>query len=145
MSLQTGRELAKLSEPIINPHTLQIIAFFLEGQRLDFTPAVIFIDDIREIGRFGVIIDSVDKIMNPEDVVRLKQILKYDFVLDNLKVITKDHKKLGKVEDYLLDPSNFMVRQLLVKPKLTERFSTTQYTITRQQIEEINNDKIVVK
>ena len=83
--------------------------------------------------------------MNPEDVVRLKQILKYDFVLDNLKVITKDHKKLGKVEDYLLDPSNFMIRQLLVKPKLTERFSTTQYTITRQQIEEINNDKIVVK
>ena len=145
MSLQTGRELARISEPIINPHTLQIIAFFLEGRRLDFSPAVIFASDIREIGRLGAIVDSSDKIINPDDVVRLKQILDYNFSLMNLKVISDDKKRLGRVSEFLLDPSDFMIKQILVKPNLSQRISIAQRTITRQQIQEIDNKKIVVK
>ena len=145
LSLHTGQELARLGEPIINPHTLQVLGFFLEGRRLDFSPAVILTNDIREISRMGAIVDSVDKIAKPDDIVRLKQILDYNFSLINLKVVSDKKKKIGNVEDYLIDLSDFMVKQILVKPRLSNRFSIAGHTITRQQIEELDNDKIVVK
>ena len=47
MSLQTGQPLCKLASPIINPYNLRIVAFYVDGPRLDFSPAVVFTEDIQ--------------------------------------------------------------------------------------------------
>ena len=74
MSLQTGSELARTSREIIDPKNLSIIAYELEGQLLDQRPSLLRIDDVREIGPLGMIIDSTDEIIGIDDVITIKEI-----------------------------------------------------------------------
>ncbi len=145
MSLQTGTELARIGQPIINPHNLKIVAFYVHGPLVDFEPAVLFADDIRELGELGAIVDSTDNIMPPDGLVRLEEVINYGFKLDNIHVVDDRKHKLGRVENYTLDPDTFMVQQLYLKPTLMKQFSLASLTINRSQIVSIDNQKIIVR
>lgn len=145
MSLQTGQPLAVLDAPIVNPENLKIVAFYVSGPLLDFNPAVLFAEDIREFGEVGAIVDSSDNIMSPEGMVRLKQVINSGFELFGINVVEENGRKLGKVENYTLNPENFEIQQLYLKPTLMKSLSIAHLTVSRQQIIEIDNHKIVVK
>lgn len=145
MSLQTGQPLGRLSAPIIDPYTLRIVAFYVEGPRLDFSPAVLFTDDIREFGRLGAIVDSVDNIMSTDGLVRLNEIINYNFTLNRIPVVDNNKRKLGKVNAYVIDPLNFEIRQLQVKPSVFRSLSTAELLVNRSQIIKVEPDKITVK
>ena len=145
MSLQTGQPLGRLSAPIIDPYTLRIVAFYVEGPRLDFSPAVLFTDDIREFGRLGAIVDSVDNIMSTDGLVRLNEIISYNFTLNRILVVDDNKRKLGKVSGYVIDPLNFEIRQLRVRPSVFRSLSTAELLVNRSQIIKVEPDKITVK
>ena len=145
MSLQTGQRLATIGEPIIDPNDLSILAFYVNGQLLDYNPAVLFVSDIREIGNLGAIIDSAENLMNPEGLVRLEQVINYGFKLSGINVVDDNKHKLGNVESYGFDPATAVIQQLYLKPTISKRFLTASLTINRSQIVEIDNQKIVVK
>jgi sporulation protein YlmC with PRC-barrel domain len=145
MSLQTGTELARIDQPIIDPHNLKIMAFYVHGMRLDFEPAILFTDDIRELGNMGAIVDSTDNIMPPDGLVRLQQLIAYNFKLDGIRVIDDHKHKLGRVENYTINPDTFEVQQLYLKPTFSKQFSLASLTIDRSQIINIDNQKIVVR
>ena len=145
MSLQTGQPLCYLSSPIINPYNLHIVAFYVDGPRLDFEPAVVFAEDIREFGPAGAIVDSVDNIMSLDGLVRLQEVINYNFTLDKILVADDQGEKLGRVIDYIIDPLNFEIQQLHVKPGFFKSFSITSLTIGRQQIVKVEPDRITVK
>ena len=145
MSLQTGQPLAKLSAPIVNPHNLKIVAFYVTGPMVDFTPAVLFSEDIREFGEMGAIVDSSDNILSPEGMVRLGEVISYGFTLDGIHVVDEQNHKLGRVENYTLNPEDFMIQQLYLKPTLMKSLAVAHLTINRKQIVAIDNDKITVK
>ena len=145
MSLQTGQPLARLDTPIINPHNLKIVAFYVSGPMVDFTPAVLFSEDIREFGELGAIVDSSDNILSPEGMVRLGEVISYGFVLDGIHVVDEQKHKLGRVENYTLNPDDFMIQQLYLKPTLMKSLSVAHLTVSRDQIVAIDNDKITVR
>ena len=145
MSLQTGQPLGRLATPIIDPYTLRIVAFYVEGPRLDFSPAVLFTDDIREFGRLGAIVDSVDNIMSTDGLVRLNEIISYNFTLNRILVVDDNKRKLGKVSGYVIDPLNFEIRQLQVRPSVFRSLSTAELLVNRSQIIKVEPDKITVK
>ena len=145
MSLQTGQPLARLDTPIINPHNLKIVAFYVSGPMVDFTPAVLFSEDIREFGELGAIVDSSDNILSPEGMVRLGEVISYGFVLDGIHVVDEQKHKLGRVENYTLNPDDFMIQQLYLKPTLMKSLSIAHLTVSRDQIVAIDNDKITVR
>lgn len=97
MSLQTGSELARTSREIINPKNLSIIAYELEGRLLDQHPSLLRIDDVREIGPLGMIIDSTDEIIGIDDVITIKEIYEINFALKDKLVIDE---KIRKSESY---------------------------------------------
>ena len=74
MSLQTGSELARTAREVIDPFTLTVVAYELEGRLLDQSPTLLRIADIREIGGLGMIIDSVDELIAPSDVITIQKI-----------------------------------------------------------------------
>lgn len=145
MSLQTGQPLARLDSPIINPRNLRIVAFYVSGPKVDFKPAVVFTDDIREFGEIGAIVDSSDNVLSPEGMVRLLEVINYNFLLTGLPVSDDHHQKIGKVNSFTVDPVNFMIRQLYVKPTLLQRFLVANVVINRQQIIKIEPKRIIVK
>ena len=145
MSLQTGQPLARLDAAIVDPRNLKIVAFYVSGPMVDFSPAVVFAEDIREFGELGAIVDSSDNILSPDGMVRLGEIIDFRFELDNLWVIDDHRHKLGRVEDYTLDPETFMVQQLYLKPTAMKSIAITNLTVSRAQIIAIDNQKITVK
>lgn len=145
MSLQTGQPLARLDMPIINPHNLKIVAFYVSGPMVDFKPAVLFAEDIREFGEMGAIVDSSDNILSPDGMVRLGEVISYGFVLEGINVVDEKRHRLGRVENYTLNPEDFMIQQLYLKPTLMKSLSVAHLTVSRDQIVAIDNDKITVK
>lgn len=145
MSLQTGQPLAKIDTPIVNPNNLKIVAFYVSGPMVDFSPAVLFAEDIREFCDMGAIVDSSDNIMSPEGMVRLNEVIDYQFQLPGIPVFDENRRKLGKVESYVINPEDLRIQQLYLKPSLAKSLSIAHLTISRDQIIEVDNDKIVVK
>jgi uncharacterized protein YrrD len=145
LSLQTGSELAKTKRVIIDPRKLHIDALRVSGRQLDHVESVLFPEDIREISAMGIIIDSSDKLMSTEGLVRLQEVIDFEFTLDGIRVEDDHHHKLGTVRDYAVDPESFYIQQLYVKPPLVRSLSVTVLTIHRSQVISINNQRIVVK
>ncbi len=145
MSLQTGSELARTNEPIIDPRNLMIAAYQLQGPLLDQDPSLLRIEDIREIGPLGIIIDSVDELITPSDVIKIKEIYEYQFHLLGMRVVDEKKHNIGKVVGYTLEAGNFVIQQLRVKRPLLKSFGDTEFLVHRSQITKITDDEIVVK
>lgn len=145
MSLQTGGKLANTLKPVIDPSTLRILAYEVEGALLSEKPSFVRTDDIREYGRLGMIIDGNDELIGLDDVIRIKNIYELNFSLTGLNVIDEHKRKLGKVDDYTLDTGNFLIQQLNVKRGFLRGITDTGLLVNRSQIIEVNDTTIIVK
>lgn len=145
MSLQTGGRLASTQKPIIDPSNLKIVAFEVEGQLLSERPALLRVDDIREMGRVGMIVNSNDEFIGVHDVIKIEKLYKLGFPLINMVVIDDTKRRLGKVEDYTVDTDSFVIQQLTVQRGFFRGLTDTGLLISRTQIIEINDNEIIVK
>lgn len=145
LSLQTGTELAHTARAIINPHSLSIVAYEVEGPKLDQTPSLLRTDDIRELSNIGIIIDSSDEFVSPDDIIKLSHIYELQFELINKPVIDEKRKKIGKVAEYNLESDGFIIQQLIVRRPLLQSFNDPELIIHRSQIIEITDAAIVIK
>lgn len=145
MGLQTGTKLAQTSSPVIDPANLKIMAYVVEGPLLAEHPSIIRMADVRELSDIGMIIDSNDEFVGVEDVISINRLYDLDFALVGMTVIDEQKNKLGKVEDYSLDASSFVIQQINVKRGMVKSLTDTGLVIHRSQIVEINDDYIIVK
>lgn len=141
MSLQTGSELARSKQPIINPYTLSIIALYVD----DAHSIVLHVDDIREVSTIGYIIDDNDKLMSLENLVRLQEVIDLGFSLIGLPVWDSYGNKLGKVSDYTYDESRFEIQQLFIKQSFFRSISNTSNIVHRRQIISVTTEKVIVE
>jgi len=145
MGLQTGTRLAVTKNPVIDPGNLKIVAYEVEGPLLSERPSFIRIADVRELSDVGMIIDSNDELIGLKDVIAIQKIYELNFRLVGLNVIDEAKRKLGKVENYIIDTDNFSVQQLNVKQGMIKSLTDTELLIHRSQIVEINDYEVIVK
>ena len=144
MGLQTGGELAKTQKAIIDPARLEILAYQLHGPLLGDDATLLRIADVREFSDIGIIVDSSDEFVSPDDIIKLGEIYKLNFHLDGMQVMDEEKTKLGKIVGYTIDTNGFLVQQISVKRPLLKRLNDTELLIHRSQIIEINDNGIVV-
>ena len=149
LSLHVGGQVASIRDAVIDPEDLRILAYTLSGPIIQNDPDVgdiLVTDDIREVNMDGSIIDSTDIFVNREDVIRIDEVMKLNFNLIGLKVVTKAGKKIGKVIDYTFDSQSFMIYQLIVqRPVGFIAINDPQLTINRSQIIEIDDYTVTIK
>lgn len=146
LSLHVGGEIARVTELIMNPNNLKIIAFRVEGPLVrDDVGDILPIESVREFSLHGAIVDSINELIDGEEVVRVRDILKLNFSLTGLKVITKKKVKLGKVSDFILDTSSWQVHQIIVQRPLMKSFLDPELILPRQKIVEVNDYEVIVK
>lgn len=145
MSLQTGAELARTTSPIVDPRKMTIVAFYVEGKLLEASPSVLHVIDIRELSDIGMIIDDSDKLMSTDGLVRLQEIIDYDFELIGVQVVDEQNHKHGKVSDYAIDPESYTIQQIYTEQSLIKSLSNVSNVIHRSQIISVTNERIVVK
>ena len=148
LSLHVGGMIAQTCEAVVDPEDLKIVAYTLEGPLIKNDPEVgdiLDVNDVREMSETGLIVDSSDRFTTRDDVIRFDKIMSLGFNLIGLKVVTPDGKKLGKVIDYTVDTSTFMVYQLIVQRPFMSSLIDPELTINRSQIVEIDDYKVTIK
>mgnify|MGYP001323433221 CR=1 FL=1 len=145
MSLQTGKEIARTESAIINPHNLSIIAYQVSGKQLDYDPSYLRIADVREIGSVGMIVNDSDELVVDDDIVSEKPIYEMAYELKDKPVINEDKKKIGKVEDYIVEVDSFVIQQLVVRRPLLQSFHNDELVVHRGQIAEVTDDMVIIK
>lgn len=146
LSLHVGGRVATVTAVIIDPHTLQIIAFEVEGPLVGREAGEILpTRSVREFSPLGMIVDSIDEFVERDDIIKIKETLELDFELIGLKVVTKRGAKLGKVVSYSLDPSNWQIEQLSVQRPFFKALLDPELLISRSQILEVDDYKVTVR
>lgn len=144
LSLRTGGQVATAIEPIINPNSLKIEGFYCDD-RFDKNRLILLTQDIRDRNERGFVINDHEVLIEPEGLVRLKDILELQFALIGKPVVTVSKHKLGKVNDYAVDDEALYVQKLYVTQGLVKSLAGGGLSIDRSQIVEITDRKIVVK
>lgn len=148
LSLHVGGPVAEIREAVIDPEDLRIVAYVVDGPIIRNDPDVgniLDTNDVREISNSGLIIDSTDRFTTRDDVVRFDKVMELGFHLVGLKVVTQDGKKLGKIVDYTLDSSTFMIYQLIIQRPFMSSLIDPELTINRSQIIEVDDYKVTIK
>lgn len=145
MSLQTGTRLGQITKPIIDPGTLNVIAYEVSGPLLTQNPSFLRTADVREYGRLGMIIDSNDELIGLDDVLEVEKFYTLGFPLVGMQVVDDMKRRVGKVDDYTLETNGYVIQQLNITKGFFKGFNDTGLLIHRSQIIEINDKAIVVQ
>lgn len=144
MSIAMGGKIGTVISPIIDPKTLGVAAYTIHAPTLGRGEHLLRLEDVREYSELGFIIDSVDDIVSPGDVIKLDEIRDLHFNPVKMKVIDDKGRRVGMVKDVIIDLSSFYIQQLRVSVPLFQRMQDTERLIHRSQIAEINNKAIIV-
>lgn len=147
LSLHLGGPIGVVSEIIINPNDLKIMALRVDGPQTGNREYgdLLDISSVREFSNLGLIIDSIDDLVSDGDVIKLDDIIKLNFDVIGLTVKTKRGTKLGKVIDYTFNPESMLLAQFIVKRPLMKAFLDPELVIGRSEVKEINDYELIVK
>ncbi len=146
LSVQAGGPIATIKSAIIDPNDLKILGFHLEGPLVNRAEArILDVRSIREYSQLGMVIDNIEELVAPDDVIKIQNVLELNFDLINLKVRTKKGTKLGHIIDYTLTSEDFIVQQIIVRRPLVKSFVDPELTISRKEIVEITDYEVIIK
>ena len=145
LSVQAGGPIGQVSSLIIDPDNLQVIAFRLEGSAIDRRQNILDARSVREYSDYGMVIDDAEELVAPSDVIKIEQVIELNFNLLSLKVETKKGSKLGHIIDFTVNSDDFIIQQILVKRPLVKRLIDPELLISRKEIVEVTDYKIIVK
>ena len=141
LSLRTGTEVGTALAPIIDPNNLKIEGFFCRNGR---KRPVLVTRDIRDVLPQGIVVNDEEALTEPEDLVRLKDLIQINFELLGKPVETVGKQKLGKVEDYSTETESMIIKKLYVAQPIYKSLGGGNLGVDRTQIVEITDKKIIV-
>lgn len=140
LSLRSGGLLATAKLALIDPDNLKVLGWFCNLRGVE---TILLAEEVRDINPSGLLIDDESALSQPDDLVRLQEIITMRF--DPIgKLVKSKREKLGKVNDYAYDNS-MMIQQLYVEPPLIKFFGSHDTRIVgRNQIKEVTTTYILV-
>lgn len=143
LSLRTGTPIATITAPIINPNNLKIEGFYCQD-RFDKKQLVLLYRDIRDILHQGFVVNDHDVLAEPDELVRLKNILELNFQLIGKPVVTLSKEKVGKVSDYATEMETMFVQKIYVSQSIMKSFTGGSLSVDRTQVNEITPKRIII-
>ncbi len=140
---QTGEELGEVYDLIVDTQTGKVEAFWVKQNLFVGADKILDINDITE-WKLKIYIDDEDSILNPDEIVRIKKILKTSINIYLHKVKTLSGTRLGRLTDFFFDPMTGQILQIQV----AKNFLGIKYAkrlISFAEIYEINEDAVILK
>lgn len=144
MSLRNGTQVGTALRPIINPNNLKIEGWHCQD-RFSKKQLVLLSMEVRDILPQGIVVNDHEALSDPQDLVRLQDILKLKFELLGKPVVSASKKSIGKVSDYAVEMESLYILKLYVTPSLLKSFSAGPLVVDRNQIIEITSKKIIIQ
>lgn len=143
LSLRTSQPVAKVTSPIINPKNLKIEGYYCTDI-VDGTELVLLFQDIREILAQGFVINDFDVLAQPEDLIRLQDVMAQNITVKNQTVKTVDGEKIGKVSDFAVETETMYIQKIYVSRSILKSFSGGSLSIDRSQVVDVTNRTITI-
>jgi sporulation protein YlmC with PRC-barrel domain len=143
LSLRTGTPVATITGAIINPNNLKIEGFYCQD-RFDKRSLILLYQDIRDIMPQGYVVNDHDVLTDPDELVRLKDVLQLNFDLVGKQVVTLNKEKVGKVSDYATETETMFVQKIYVSQSILKSITGGSLSIDRTQINEITPKRIII-
>lgn len=145
LSVQAGGPIGQVASSIVDPDSFKIIAFRLAGPLISRDCSLLDVRSIREYSNLGMVVDSIDDLISDDDVIKIQDVLKLNFDPFILKVETKKGSKLGRLIDFTVTSEDFIIQQIVVKRPAIKALIDPELTISRSEIVEITDYKIIIK
>jgi len=143
MSLRTGTPVATAVAPIIDPNNLKIEGFYCVD-RFSGEQLVLLYQDIRDIIPQGFVVDDVDSLSEPGELVRLEKLMRLGFTLIGKPIQTISKEKVGKVSDYAVETTTMYIQKIYATQSLLKSFTGGSLSIDRTQIHEITDKRVII-
>jgi len=137
-SLAEGEAVGIVQKAIIDPTEKSLSALVVKRGGYFSKSLIVCITDIIEIEKNGVVINREDSLVEKGDLHKISQIIDSGFEIFNLPVVTRGGKKLGRIQDVLIDGKSGEILRLYVGRFVSKR------VIDRSQIIKITLKKAVV-
>jgi sporulation protein YlmC with PRC-barrel domain len=144
LSLRIGRPIARTLGPLINPNNLKIEGFYCQ-QHENRKPSILLGQDIRDIMAQGVVVNDQEALTDPDELIRLKDIIQLNFEIIGKPVVTSSKERIGKVSDYSVELDGLFIQKLYVTQPLLKSLSGGNLGVDRSQIIEITDKAIVIQ
>ncbi|HET6924653.1 MAG TPA: hypothetical protein VFH39_02380 [Candidatus Saccharimonadales bacterium] len=143
MSLRTGSPVATAVAPVINPDNLKVEGFYCTDQ-FSGKQLILLYQDIRDVIPQGFVVDDHDSLSDPEELIRLRDVLNLRFDVIGKPVQTISKEKVGKVSDYAVETTTMYIQKLYVSQSLLKSFTGGSLSIDRTQVHEITEKRIII-
>lgn len=143
LSLRTGGRIGTATKLIVNPNNLKIVGWYV-NDRFSSEDLILLADDVRDISPKGIIINDHEVLSEPEELIRLKEVLEIDYDIIGKKVVSESGKKYGKVSDYSIETNGLIIKKIYAARSILKDFSGGNLSIDRNQIIEITRSKVVI-
>lgn len=143
LSLRTGTPIAQITAAIFNPNNLKIEGFYCVD-RFDKAELILLCQDIRDILKQGYVVNDHDVLVEPAELVRLRDVLELNYELIGKPVETISKQKVGKVSDYAVETETMFVQKLYASQSILKSFTGGSLSIDRTQINEITPKRIII-
>jgi uncharacterized protein YrrD len=143
LSLQTGAPVGTTLGAIINPNNLKIEGFYCQD-RFEKKQMILLAQEIRDVLPQGLVVNDHHALTEPDELVRLKDILAMKFELIGKPVHTVSKERIGKVSDFAADSATLYIQKLYVSRSILKSLNTGQLSVDRNNIVEITSKKVVI-
>ncbi|MBA3758085.1 hypothetical protein H0X10_00410 [Candidatus Saccharibacteria bacterium] len=143
LSLQTGAPVGTTLGVIINPNNLKIEGFYCQD-RFEKKQMILLSQEIRDVLPQGLVVNDHHALTDPDELVRLKDILELKFELIGKPVHTVSKERIGKVSDFAADGTTLYIQKLYVSRSILKSLNNGQLSVDRTNIVEITSKKIVI-
>lgn len=145
LSLRTGGPIATVVAVLINPNNLSVAGLYCKQAAHDKEASILLPQDIREWIPQGFVVNDMDSLSAPEDLVRLKSIMNIDYQLIGKPVRSKSRERLGRVSDFAVDDSSLTIQKLYISQNIMKNLRGTGLSVDRNQVIELNDKRIIIR
>jgi sporulation protein YlmC with PRC-barrel domain len=129
--------------PVINPNNFKIEGFYCEDL-FNKESLILLWQDVRDMNARGYIVNDHEVLVEPHELVRLKDVLETNFNVINKPVETISNEKVGKVNDYAVETKSMYIQKIYVSQSILKSFTGGNLSVDRNQIHEVTNTKIII-
>jgi len=108
-------KIAEIEKILVDPNGGNVLGFLVRPGGFFSLRKVISTVDIREWDPNGIVTETIDNLVVEDEIVRIKEVLDQDIDLFTMKAKTKSGKKLGAIEDFLIDTATTCVIKYYLK------------------------------
>ena len=124
-------KIGEITQLLIEPENGSLLGFLIKSDGFFSAQKVLSAVDIREWDPNGLVTESIENLVDPNEIVRIKEVLDKNIILIGMSAKTESGKRLGVVEDLLIDTDTNSVAKYYLKDLLGKSRVLTSDKVSR--------------